>query len=525
MDPACCGCICEAENAEALPVNRKHTWPQCIFIATSISLCITVDILQYSMPLAFLPSVLEDRGHGTFEIATAIGVYYWTGFLGCTLITAYQIFLLLKGEGHETMTSLVSARRWLVYLMIGLGFGTVTLAFQAMSPRLMMHTSCRFVQGFAGSFIFFYSFLLNVEVFEGTQQIFSMTMASIALNIAEVLGSSMGAWVFHHFGQRSVFSFLAVASLLNQILLLVVTLSLTAAERSPDEHSYITTPRTPFQSQTSWRRLTLLLTSRRMGLAVILITTSAVVKGSVEEILPFHADHRWNFDPMMIGQLFLIIALAYIVSAALVGRAWVAMHDCRIVFSAFWLTALGISAYCVLVVAAYEFPEDQKLMILYIALTFYGVCLGLTHTPSALLLADAIEHEEGKAKDAVNGIWNTMWEAGGSLGFLLGGLLAHNYQHQQELMVANAFCCLGTAICMLIIHHFPRHGRSAPKQIEIQRETSVTYGDTEFIGGKDSVTYGSTEFGVTCGHGGKDKDSADDSRHRPSMLTEPVPGG
>ena len=35
--------------------------PKCIFMVTGLSLCITVDILQYSMPLAFLPSVLEDR--------------------------------------------------------------------------------------------------------------------------------------------------------------------------------------------------------------------------------------------------------------------------------------------------------------------------------------------------------------------------------------------------------------------------------------------------------------------------------
>lgn len=44
-------------------------------------------------------------------------------------------------------------------------------------------------------------------------------------------------------------------------------------------------------------------------------------------------------------------------------------------------------------------------------LIFYGIGLGLTHTPAALLLADAVEHEQGRAKEAVNAIWNTMWEA------------------------------------------------------------------------------------------------------------------
>jgi len=466
---ACCGCICEAENEEQMPVDRKHSWPQCIFIASTISLCITVDILQYSMPLAFLPSVLEDKGHGTFEIATAIGVYYWTGFLGCTLITLYQIYQLMKGEGHESMTSLVSARRWVVYLIIGLGFGTVTLAFQAMSPHLMMHTSCRLIQGFAGAFIFFYSFLLNVELFEGRQQVFAMTSASIALNIAEVLGSSLGAWVFHHYGQRTVFVFLAVASLLNQTFLCVVTINLRAAERSPIARTPdgSSRPTTPFHLKSGWRRLTAVLQSKRQALAVILIVMAAVVKGSVEEILPFHADHRWHFDPMAIGELFLVIALAYIISAAAVGQAWELLHSCRIIFSAFWLTALGVSAYSVLIVASYEFPERQKKQLLYSALAFYGMCLGLTHTPSALLLADAIEHEEGKAKDAVNGIWNTMWEAGGSLGFLLGGLLAHNYEHQLELTLVYAVCCLITSCIMLVINNIPKgRGKSSAKAEE-----------------------------------------------------------
>jgi MFS family permease len=476
-----CGCICEAENEEAMPVNRAHTQTECFFIACSISLCITVDILQYSMPLAFLPSVLEEKGHETFEIATAIGVYYWTGFLGCTCITSYQIYQLINGSGHETVTSLISARRWVVYLVIGLGFGTVTLAFQAMSPHIMMHTICRFVQGFAGAFIFFYAFLLNVELFEGGQQVFAMTAASIALNIAEVLGSSLGAVLYHHFGQRTVFVFLAVASMLNQILLCVVTVRLTAAERVPKPRSPdASPPRTPYHQQTGWRKFKSMLTGRRQVLAVLLIVMSAVVKGSVEEILPFHADHRWHYDPMMIGKLFLVIALAYIVSAALVGRLWEFMHSFRIVFSAFWLAALGVSAYAVMAVASLDLEPDKAQTTLFAALAFYGVCLGLTHTPSALLLADAIDHEEGKAKDAINGIWNTMWEAGGSIGFFLGGLLAHNYKHQVELMLAYAVCCFVTATVMLVIQYWPRRWRTKSKDGDEGKPLGTVDSDSAF---------------------------------------------
>merc|ERR1719253_1378655 len=83
-------------------INREHTPCQYVFIALGLALCIFVDIFQYSMPLAFLPSVLEDRGHSPMKIATAIGVYYWTGFLGGLVITSYQIWrLLYVKENHE----------------------------------------------------------------------------------------------------------------------------------------------------------------------------------------------------------------------------------------------------------------------------------------------------------------------------------------------------------------------------------------------------------------------------------------
>ena len=70
--------------------------PKARFIACALSLCITVDILQHSMPLAFLPSVLEDRGHTPMEIAATLGVYYWTGFLACCVLTAWQVWCVVN---------------------------------------------------------------------------------------------------------------------------------------------------------------------------------------------------------------------------------------------------------------------------------------------------------------------------------------------------------------------------------------------------------------------------------------------
>lgn len=79
----------------------------------------------------------------------------------------------------------------------------------------------------------------------------------------------------------------------------------------------------------------------------------------------------------------------------------------------------------------------------------------MTHTPAALLLASVVDHEEGTAKEAVNGIWNTMWEAGGSLGFFLGGFLAEHYHEQMELLSCYAGCCAVAASIMVAIYAWP----------------------------------------------------------------------
>jgi len=398
------------------------------------------------------------------KIATAIGVYYWTGFAGGAIITGFQLWrVLFHKEENGGATSVATAKRHVYFLIVGLALGTVTLLCQAAYPHCAVHTMARFIQGFAGSFIFFYTFLLGVSLFKDQQQVFAMTAASCALNVAEVLGSFLGAVLFDIWGQSAVFWFLGAASVLNQAVLLGVVYIIKPAEglehppftqASPQgTPCFVATPEVsricclPAMRRSGLQNLKKMFRSRRLGCAVVLIVTAAMVKGSVEEILPFHADHRWGYDPMQIGKLFSIIAFAYIAAAAFTGKIWQYLRNYRIVFGAYWLTMLGGLAWVVFEVNAFYKRKDA----LCVSLAFYGVCLGMTHTPAALLLADAIEHEDGAAKDAVNGIWNTMWEAGGSLGFLMGGLLANEYQAQVNLMTVYVIACLVASMTMLAI--------------------------------------------------------------------------
>merc|ERR1719343_1055108 len=151
------------------------------------------------------------------------------------MITSYQIYCLVYGRSRQNeVKTLSSTRRQIWYLIIALLIGAITLSLQALSPRIYVHTLCRFIQGFVGAFIFFYAFLLCATMFEDeTQRDFAMTAASAALNVAEVLGSSLGATLFDNFGQRAVFWFLGVVSVINQVVLIVV-LFLLKADPNPD---------------------------------------------------------------------------------------------------------------------------------------------------------------------------------------------------------------------------------------------------------------------------------------------------
>jgi len=457
----------ESESVRKTPaaeiLQRDHGALTCALFICSLSLCIATDILQYSMPLAFLPSVLEDRGHSPFKIATAIGVYYWTGFLGGMVITTYKVWRVVQSPDHgQGPTTVATSRFGVGCLIAGLGIGTLTLALQAMWPSCHMHIACRFVQGLLGAFIFFYAFLLSVQVFRGRQQVVAMTSATCALNVAEVMGAVLGAAFFEAYGNRGVFAFLAGISVLNQGLLVVMFCLLRPVP--PEEHDTAmlsarargaaAVEGVGFHGLLGFLRNPLLLVS------VALIFTSAMVKGSVEEALPFHADHEWGFPPLRIGKMFAVIAVAYISAAVVVGQFWMSLGRLRLICSGIWLSALGVACWGLFGLSSLGSGEYT----LNVLLGIYGVCLGMTHTPAALLVAEAIEEEShGPSKDAVNAIWNTMWEAGGSLGFLAGGALAATYRSQLRLMAGNCFLCLVVGICIVASRGMQQSPKDGPK--------------------------------------------------------------
>lgn len=382
------------------------------------------------------------------EITAAVGVYYWTGFLGGVMLTSYQIRLLVKGPqpGDIIGCTVGKVKRQMIYIIMALFVGTATLCLQAMYPTWVVHTVCRFFQGLAGAYIFFYAFLLSVELFKGAQQVFALTCVSCALNVAEVLGSGLGAAIYDGYGHETVFYSLAITSTINQVMLIFVLILVCTKAPSDAEEARrreklddeAGTPAVKHGMDELWALL------RRPALrqSVLLVTTAATVKGAVEEALPLHADHEWNFEPLRIGQAFTIVAFCYIFSAIFMGRCWSSLGSYRLHHCGTWLALLGIACWAVFSVCYFQYGESS----LFFTLALYGTCLGMCHTPAALLIAEAIEEGgDGPAGDVANGIWNTMWEAGGSVGFLMGGLLSHSYFSQLRLMGGVCVVCLISA--------------------------------------------------------------------------------
>jgi MFS family permease len=388
-------------------------------------------------------------------------------------------------ENHEVdITPFSQVRRQIKVIIFNLGIGVLTLFIQAYSPRWHVHTACRFVQGFVGAFLFFYVFLLNVAIFKGQQQVVAMTFASCATVLAELAGPLVGSILYDAYGQRAVFWFLGVVSFVNQGMLVAVlylinpTTEIGSAHTSPiltdvgvyvEDISKIEESRWDFLKPQpgAWKKLRSLLQNPTFICAVLIITMAGVIKGSVEEMLPFHADHQWGYDPMQIGKLFCTTAVAYFVSSFLVAQIWTGLGRFQIGFSSQCILLLGVATWMSFHVAYYHKEETT----LYGTFALYGFCAGLAFTSAAQLIAEVVDHAEGHAKDAANGLWNTMWEFGGSTGFFMGGFLAHHYKDQMRLTTWFMMSAVVTAICMVAVG-----GRSNKALGKLEKSTD--YGST-----------------------------------------------
>jgi len=483
-----------------MPINREHSWPTAIFLIFSISMCICVDILQHAAPLPFLPQHLEAHGHDAAEIAAVMGGYYWSGFLGGMIITAWQIQGVLMRRFEEDQWK--SLRSHILKLMLGLFIGGATLLVEAKAHKVegftmhQVHLCCRLIQGFLGSFLFFYAYLLSVACFTGSQQVLALTSTTISLNVAEVFGPFVGAAIFTNWGLAEAYYVLAALSLINNVFLAVAYFLMPTDPEDeiddivmPDERSALLPARqspvpkatkapTPGDSPamptvgteiglpdtappaaasvgTQAQRLSRVLLNRTLIASIVCIAPAAMIKSSMEGILPLFAGTQ-GYDEFEVGQLFTMVSVGFILSATLLGYVWSTLRPFgRVALSGISLILLGGLA-CV-ILRAYGIDKSptwyaeffiwmngSTRVMFYSFLVFYGVLLGLTHTAPALYLGEVLDglDEDAKCKQAANGIWNTAWEFGGSIGFIAAGAPDTDSWRQEQ----NVLASLGSSV-------------------------------------------------------------------------------
>lgn len=441
-------------------LRQSHSWLRAVGLSVSISMCIAVDILQYSFPLSFLPRSLEDEGHSSRHIAAVIGGYYWSGFVGGVFITAWQIYkILFRKASPLTLTHV----KWQIFaLIVGLIVGAGTLVKQATDDSYTVHMVCRVIQGFLGAILFFYSYLLSIELFSGKQQIFALTLNTIALNVAEVGGPLFGATVFTMSGQSSSFYLLTGLSVVNQIMLGFALWWLhqrgkgsqlsvasqdaieTASLISEESEAEAIERNTPDPSMSSgFDRFVDIISNPHLWKSLAVIAPSALVKAEIENILPLFADHRLGFDTMSIGLSFSSVAIAFVISSIGIGLSWdnltIRARDLIVGTS-----LVLLSIFTTTILPATLFSNDPVVFTTLLAI--YGVFLGLTITPSSFLLGEFVDSlKDSQSKDVANGLWNTIWELGGSVGFFISGIPKSNDWHTEEIVISTSSLSLVVA--------------------------------------------------------------------------------
>jgi MFS family permease len=432
--------------SELSRLRASHTWPRAIALSVSISMCIAVDILQYSFPLSFLPRSLEDEGHSSRHIAAVIGGYYWSGFVGGVFITIWQIYkILFKKASVLTITHV----KWQVAaLIVGLVVGAGTLVKQASDDSYTVHMVCRVIQGFLGAILFFYSYLLSIELFQGTQQIFALTLNTIALNVAEVGGPLFGATVFTMSGQSSSFYLLTALSVLNQVTLLGALWWLHRQQSSveiPDSESLISEESEidaiermgdTCKSETGFDRFLDIISNPHLWKSLAVIAPAALVKAEIENILPLFADHSLGFDTMSIGFSFSSVAVAFVASSVGIGLSWGSM-SVRVRDLIVGCSLVLLSIFTTTILPVTLLTNDSGVFTVLLAI--YGTFLGLTITPSSFLLGEYVDSlKDSQSKDVANGLWNTIWELGGSLGFFISGIPRSNDWRSEEAIISTS---------------------------------------------------------------------------------------
>jgi sugar phosphate permease len=147
-----------------------------------------------------------------------------------------------------------------------------------------------------------------------------------------------------------------------------------------------------------------------------------------------------GYDTMHIGYSFSAVALAFVVSSVSIGLAWDYIRQ-RTRDLIVGLSLVCLSVFSTTILPLTHLTKNEYVFMM--SLGVYGTFLGLTITPSSFMLGEFVDSlRDSQSKDVANGIWNTLWEMGGSVGFFISGIPRSNDWKSEELVIGTSSVAL-----------------------------------------------------------------------------------
>merc|ERR550537_1803798 len=145
--------------------------------------------------------------------------------------------------------------------------------------------------------------------------------------------------------------------------------------------------------------------------SVLVIAPAAMVKASLESILPFFTDHKLHYDEFQVGICFSVIAISFLITSALLSAIWgqVPRH-CHVVIVVVFMCLLGLVA-CTLLLSymtggAWEGliipvqdcmdrdacpPHKHSSSLFYLWLVLFGIASAGCFTPATYFIGEYVD--------------------------------------------------------------------------------------------------------------------------------------
>ncbi|MDA7027722.1 MFS transporter [Bacillus sp. CLL-7-23] len=344
-------------------------------VLSVVMVAIFTDMLMYGLVVPFLPIYAETLGASQSKIGL--------------LFASYAIALLISTPIFGAIADRVGRKKLLVFGLVSLAMTTMVYA---LAFNFWVLVLARFLQGVAASIPWTAGLSLLAENFPQEERGKAMGTAMSSQAGGVLLGPLLGGWLYEWGGYQAPF-FIAVGIALIAAILSIVFLRNVNDSRAENFSS-------PFHVL---RRKQVLMI---VGVAVI----GSAVFASIEPTLPIHLYKHLNVSPGVIGTMFIVVTLAYGLSAPLIGAFSTRFGYVKTMMVGVVLVAVTLPLNAL--------PTQLWLQI--VTLAMLGISLGIVLTPALPKLAEISDQAGVVSQGVTFAVYNT----GYSFGMMMGPLLA-----------------------------------------------------------------------------------------------------